>query len=183
MMHVHIFWTYSGSRLSKLVKAAQGGEWTHCGLLFVDKNGNRYAFEARSTEGWVGPYDFAQTENYIHDVGGKMIVSATLPFTEFEAGEAYRRAMDLHETSKPYSYWQLVWIWLANRYGVRVPHSPDKLICSEGTARPLEYLGPFPEWRHVDAITPISLWRSVTEAIAYSHGLAFGPAAVTVREE
>lgn len=173
-MHAHIFWTYSGSRTSKLVRLVDGGPWTHVGLVFVGQRGDRIGFEARTREGWTGPYTFRDTEQYIERMGGEMYVSPPLPMRPCDVMQAYARAVELGRTSKPYSRMQLWWIWMRKRYHVPVPRSKAKMICSEGVVRALSGLGPCPAWGKPDQETPGSLWRWYCQAVAKSHAYEFG---------
>ena len=174
LTHAHIFWTASGTKLAKLVAKVDGGPWTHVGVLFISERGDRMAFEARNREGWTGPYLFRATERYIEKREGKIFVTPPLPLTSGETQRAYGRAVELGQTSKPYSHTQLWWLWMRKRYHVRVPKSPKRTICSEGVARVFTGLGPCPEWEHPDGETPATLWRWYCEAVARSHGFMFG---------
>ena len=65
MIKVRCFYTYSGSTLSKLARWATQGPWGHMGIVFEHADGAQEAFEARSQEGFAGPFPLAVTIKYI----------------------------------------------------------------------------------------------------------------------
>ena len=79
MMKARLFFTYSGSFISKLAVFATGQPWGHMGLCFEHSDGSLEGFEARSNEGFVGPFHMSDTVAYINKRGGRYLLSDPLP--------------------------------------------------------------------------------------------------------
>ena len=132
--NVRIFYTYSGSVIAMLAAWATGKPWGHVGIAFEYHDGRIECFEARSAEGFVGPFPIEEARAYIKERGGKFLLGKPLVEISEQASAAiYENALDM-VGNVSYSKIQLGLMWLSERYGFKPKRSEDKIVCSEAVA-------------------------------------------------
>jgi len=133
LVNVRIFYTFSGSIIAKLAVFATKGPWGHVGIAFEYSDGSIVCFEARSDEGFVGPFPFQDVKDYVNARGGKYFIGKPLEIDTEDVQKIYQKAISMIG-SVSYSKGQLGLIFLAERYGLPIRRSPNKIVCSEGVA-------------------------------------------------
>jgi len=166
-MLIRPFFTFSGSTISKLATWATGKPWGHTGIVFECSNAKQFeAFEARSDQGFVGPYDFNKTVDYITKRHGRILLVNHLSIDGYDAASVYDRACSMAADGNiSYSKPQLALMFLFERYGIKFRPSKNKIVCSEAIAR---LLYPFIDLRDVnhptfDTVTPNSAYYRICE--------------------
>jgi hypothetical protein len=163
--------------------SADNSWWCHAFLRFLFDDGRCRIFESKiSTKG------FAETDPSYYDLealaeaGKETAVEAVAMVPICRAYDVHRMpgvsvswtdrasiqtALELCEQwcgAKSYPIGQLAAIWLAKRYGCRVPMSDQKLICSEALAVIAFQLGVElrDKWHpNFDSVTPGSAWNNL----------------------
>ena len=172
MMKVRCFYTFSGSKIAKLARWATNGPWGHMGISFEKDDGSIDCFEARSDEGFVGPFPVQQTAAYVDERGGYFEISKPLDLSTAAVASIHAgtRRMVGNVT---YSKMQLGLMFLAERYGIRLPPSPNKVVCSEAVARLLDPHVDLRDCDHstFDVVSPNSAyWRMCEIQARYNSG-------------
>lgn len=171
------FWTYAAdSRISRIITGITKSAFSHTGIAFRFADGRCEYFEALLSDGFNGPKDGHKLTVFGLQPGNRLQI---LPLSASEDNVAgmYLTAMAMRGAG--YNTVQLLSIALSERYGVPVPLSPNKMICSEAHAR---ILYPFYDVRDLyrprfEAVTPQSAWVRHLEIRA-----GFNPSATTEKE-
>lgn len=139
----------------------------HCFIRFLYDTGETRIFESR-----IQTRGFRETSPDFYDPSANPSIEAVAYVPIYSDVDRIWRAAELCQQwvgVKPYPISQLAWIWMAQRYGVRVPLSENRLICSEALAVLLNEMGIdlrdewHPTW---DSVTPGSAWNNLMAANA-----------------
>lgn len=152
------FWSFAAdSKLSKIITSITKSAFSHTGVAFRFPTGRIEYFEALYSDGFQGPKDGKKLAEFASKPGNR-VQSLQLPAREDIVERMYLTAMDMR--GHGYNTMQLLSIALSERYGIPVPRSSNKLICSEAHARIL-----YPHYdvrdifhRRFEAVTPQSAW-------------------------
>jgi hypothetical protein len=170
---------------ARRIMSADGSWWCHAFIRFRFNTGGSRIFESR-----IQTHGFAETDptyydlEALKDVGKETDVQAvqlielcaaypvTGRFASFNLiNDALERCKQWDGVAS-YPVSQLAAIWLAKRYGIPVPRSEHKLICSEALAVIAFELGVDlrDKWHpNFDSVTPGSAWNNLM-AIHAGHG-------------
>jgi len=171
-----IFWSFVPEWWSKMIVRITGNQlpdksdcWSHMGIIFLLENGESEYYEALFDEGFIGPKPLPALVDKIHNKNGLLKVGET-DIKEIYVQEIYERCQNW-VGKKGYYQWQLAFMWFYERIGRfigwKIPHSPDKVVCSEVVAR-LIYprLDLRDEIRtEMDEVNPNSGWRKYLRII------------------
>lgn len=152
------FWSYSfDSKMSHIIVSITKSPFSHTGIAFLFADGHIEYFEALFSDGFEGPKDGHKLTVFGLKPGNRLQMLPLYASEETVAG-MYATAMAMRGAG--YNALQLLSIALSERYGIPVPRSPKKLICSEAHAR---ILYPFYDVRDLhrprfEAVTPQSCW-------------------------
>lgn len=142
------------------IRHATDSQWSHCGLIFHPDPDIAY-FESIGA-GFTGPRPFADLLAWERKSRGHrlLIIRLDTGLTHGRDLDAIRHAAERLVGRRGYSWGQLAWMYLRERYAWHVPPSPDRWVCSEAVAR---LLAPICDLRDpgstYDEVTPESLLR------------------------
>jgi len=169
-VRIFIFWSYVPEWWSWAIVRITGRQlpdmsdaWSHMGIAFEFSDGSNQVFEALFSKGFTGPESMESIYEKIKSKNGKIAVIAT-GIKEIYVEEIYKRC-ESQVGKLGYYAWQLALMWFYERIGRfigwKIPHSPDKTVCSEAVARLV--------WPHLDLrdeirtefdeVNPCSAWR------------------------
>ena len=154
------------------IMAATQSHWCHAMIRFRFEDGSYRLFESR-----IQTRGFAETDPALYDLealaeaGLETDVEAVrfVPIADSDSAHpvSLQEALTRCEQwcgASPYPIWQLAAIWMSHRYGLSVPVSEGKLICSEAVAVIASILGVDlrDRWHpNFDAVTPGSAWNNL----------------------
>jgi hypothetical protein len=173
MKRVRLFYTYSGSKIARLAVWATGGPWGHVGIAFEHDDGTIELFEARSSEGFVGPFTLNEAQAYIKERGGRFLLGSPIEEIGRSEAEAIHEKTLAMVGNVSYSKLQLGAMFLAERYGIRPRRSPLKIVCSEAVARNVYPYMDLRDCNHdtFDMVSPNSTyWRMCEIQAGYDEG-------------
>lgn len=171
-MQIRYLFTYSGSKTARLARWATQGPWGHVGLIVEFPTGEMVLFEALAGKGFVGPRPLQESLDYLDGRGGTYLLSHPLQLMTGQANSVYADAQAMVGTVS-YSKRQLLGMFFAERYGIPLPSSENRVVCSEACAR-LVY--PYLDMRDIDhdqfdKVSPNSLyWRHCELHAGYDSG-------------
>ena len=175
-IEILIFWSFVPEWWSKMIVRITGRQlpdksdnWSHMGIIFLLENGESEYYEALFDEGFIGPKPLPTLVDKIHNKNGLLAVRET-GIKEIYVQEIYERCQSW-VGKKGYYQWQLALMWFYERIGRfigwKIPHSPDKVVCSEVVARLVyPHLDLRDEIRkEMDEVNPNSGWRKYLRII------------------
>ena len=171
-MKVRCFYTFSGSKIAMLARWSTNGPFGHMGIAFERADGSIDCFEARSDEGFVGPFPIEEMAAYVDTRSGHFLIGNALDLAPTDVSNIYTAAMNM-VGNVSYSKMQLGLMFLSERYGVRLRHSPNKVVCSEAVARLLYPHVDLRDCDHstFDVVSPNSAyWRMCEIQARYNSG-------------
>lgn len=165
-----IFWSFDPtSRMSSLTVRITGRQlpdksdaWSHMGLGFELFNGDLEYYECLFHDGFCGPKPISKLIAFC-DAGGCVSLQ---PVDSIKSPEAQqiRENCRAWVGTRGYYHWQLISMWAFERFGrflgTHVPHSPDRLVCSEAVARLVwPWMDLRDSVRDFDEVNPNSAYR------------------------
>jgi hypothetical protein len=167
---VWLFWTARiRSPLTWLIVRVTGRRlpdksdaWAHMGVGFTMADGREIYFECLYHDGFAGPKPREKLQAF-WVAGGRLKIHRIPGLTGYAAHRIYLTCSEW-VGKKGYFAWQLAMMWAFERLGIRVPPSPDRLVCSEAAARLLwPHLDLRDEHRDFDEVNPNSAYRRFLE--------------------
>jgi hypothetical protein len=173
---IFIFWAAGESRFSELLMRVMGFSFSHCGIGFtvnrseapgpgLATGSSEIYFEALFGKGFLGPRPLEDMFVWAAKHPRRKItimrlgVGADLATEKLIVAESYVGILG-------YAEWQLLAMWaferFGRRFGLHVPRSSNRVVCSEAVARILYPQIPLTDQDHsrLDEITPKSLYHS-----------------------
>jgi len=149
---VLIYWSFVPELWSKLIVSITGRDlpdnsdcFSHMGIAFEFEDYTTEAFEALFEKGFFGPEPMQSIVEKVEKKSGHIVIRRT-DISGEPARAIYEKARDWVGTMG-YNRKQLASMWFFERFGrvfgLHVPHSPRKVVCSEAVARLVA--GPNPE--------------------------------------
>jgi hypothetical protein len=173
---VFLFFTAADDeRFSRATQAACDGPWSHIGIGFTMSDGSRVYFEALLKRGFVGPRPFSGLVKWGLEKHHRFLVVELPARLIINPQAIYEDALEM--TAKwsgrhGYHAWQLASMWLFQRYGLPVPGSDGRVVCSEAVSRILAAFSnvDLRDKRRAshDAVNPVSAFVRI---LAYLQGL------------
>jgi hypothetical protein len=156
-----IFWTGSNDFAGRIIRRVTGlGPWTHVGIGYNLASDKQVYFEAHWSHGaFAGPVDAAKLTGFELQRPGNRLTIRHLDLSHDDLMTAWERTWSMIDTRHGYARWQLVQIWALERLGLRVRHSPHKVICSEAVSRILNHIVDLRGERRHDEVTPNSAYE------------------------
>ena len=159
-----LFWNFSGSSLARLNRVFTDGPWGHMGGGFDLSDGTSEIYEALFGRGFIGPTPLRSLKAWQLRQPERKMAIVYLDLDE-EQSEVKRQTCKRMVGTIGYAEFQLVLMGLFERYGLPVPRSPRRVVCSEAWSRILH-----PEMdlrdrrrRRDDYVNPNSAWRRMLE--------------------
>jgi len=138
---VWLFWTMDYNEWSsKLIAKMTDGPWSHVGIGFTSDNGKEFFYEAHVKHGFHGPNTMYSLE--LRNISHKRTMCKVYLSYPKEAAQAMHKEADRWVKSddhNSYNTIQLIWMALNERYGIPVPRSPKRMVCSEAVAKLLRF--------------------------------------------
>jgi hypothetical protein len=130
-----LFWSTTDGWISRLIRRITKGQWSHTGVGFRLEDCSEWYFEAHAGKGVRGPLSIKNLEVW----GSKDGHRWWMDYTELSPKESEAKWIECLSLAghTSYSEWQLVCMWAFERFGIPVPRSPHKMVCSELTSRVL----------------------------------------------
>lgn len=155
---------------AKLIMSTTEAFWCHTFIRFRFSDRQSRTFESRISSGGFNesnPFDYDL--HYLKEAGVETNVEAVcvVPLLDDPGDPRLPIALTLCKQwsgAKSYPLFQLAAIWLSRRYGLPVPQSSEKLICSEALAVIAFELGVDlrDKWHpNFDSVTPGSAWNNL----------------------
>lgn len=140
------------------------GPWAHMGLAFGMSDESGQYCEALMGENVTGPKDVAKLTALQAENSKTRIAFVLLQLTPEEC-EQKRQLCFAWRGVMTYSKPQLLAMAMFERYGLPVPHSPSRVVCSEFVARVLYPQIDLRDLRRTrfDEVNPNSAWRRLME--------------------
>ena len=133
-MKFWLFFTRSLVWWGILVRFITRSKWQHVGVGFTKEDGTEWYFEALASYDVAGPRAWGDVARWARKSRFRKYTSIQLPCTPEEAEAAWGECERLQGVSG-YNKWQLIRMWLAERFGFRVFKNELKLVCSEFASR------------------------------------------------
>jgi len=129
------FWTFKAGPLARIICRVTKGSWAHMGIGFRMEDMSERYFEALYSKGVVGPKPISELKAF----GNKKGCRWWYDYAELDSGASQAKYLECRGQVGKVGYyaWQLACMWAFERLGVPVPHSPDRVVCSELVARVL----------------------------------------------
>lgn len=172
-----LIWVQSNLRHGRATAWLTDGPWSHMAIGFDLSSGRRVYYEALYSEGFVGPMPLESLENWLKkDAKRKSAISYTSLIAQ-TAQEirvmADRMAGNTHDEAgivrkAGYNKLQLLAMAAAERYGLPVPSSESRVVCSEAVSRLLHPHIDLRDHRRQshDEVNPNSAWHRWLEYLA-----------------
>lgn len=145
------------SLLSRLISRITNGP-SHVAVGFTSETEAIY-FEALFGDGVIGPRPFGKVLGYVRDHAGSRMCIVPLPIPVADIPEC-RAIAQSYVGVAGYNAWQLVLQWQFERFGIRVPPSPNSVVCCEYVAIVVRrWIDLRSEGRSFDETTPGSVYR------------------------
>jgi hypothetical protein len=134
------FWMYSSDFIGRSIGALTDGVWSHTGLMVYEPDGTANVYEALFAEGKIVKRDAKERFRSFLSKNKDWKLCAVRVFV----ADNYQTTYDLQEVIRYadscvgdviYGRFQLVSMALAQRFGIPVPRSTKKQVCSEFLAR------------------------------------------------
>ncbi len=150
-----------------MIAAASDGWASHMGVGFELEDGRQVYYESLIKQGFVGPDPIDKLYAYVHSVAAAraIIIDAGL---DAQTSARKLSICEANAGTTGYNQWQLASMLMLERYGLPVPHSPNRWVCSEAAARILYPEIDLRDMRRTtfDAVNPNSAWRRWCEIAA-----------------
>lgn len=171
--NIFVFWCSGDSLLSRLIKRITRSPWSHCGIGFAisdpsnPSNRSTIYFEALFAKGFRGPRLLSELYAWRDRRPGREIAVVTLDVPAAFA-QAKLAIAESWVGRVGYAEWQIVCLWAFLRFGLRVPRSPDRVVCCEAIARLLQPELDLTDPAHptADETTPGSVYAAVQRWLA-----------------
>lgn len=165
-MRTFLLFTRGEGLLSRAIARITDGHWSHVALGFVRDDNSRCYFESLISEGFIGPKDYMDVIDWADEDERRDFTTIYLPLGPASSARVYQRA-EVCDERIGYSVLQLVAIWALIRFGIPVPRSPRRWICSEAVATLL-----YPELDlrgcgrdTFDSVDPNSIYRRTVQIL------------------
>lgn len=154
-------------RSSRTISWLTDGPWSHCGLVFKMEGGAMCYFEAIPNGGFQGPRPLWKLTRAVMEDDRRRNVIVPLHLDRAAVGAKWHVCLNLRG-HRSYASLQLLAMAAFERYGIPVPTSPRRVVCSEILSR---ILAPEIDLRDArrtkhDEVNPNSAWRRLLEIMA-----------------
>lgn len=179
------YWMRSHDWIGNAIAATTGGLWSHTGLLVYLPDGTACVYEALFAEGRIVKQDARQRlATFIATDYRNQLCAVPIAWADDTSVASAIEYAESCVRDVIYARWQLLAMLAAQRYGLPVPRSTTKQVCSEFVARALgggdseaaiPRICDLRDSRHktYDEVTPDSAFRRVMAIVAgygdYTH--------------
>jgi hypothetical protein len=119
------------------IAAVTDGQWSHAGLLLFNPDGSAWCYEALFDKGRIVKQEARpRFRSFLRDNKDSQLCIVPVQSETVFIAAALRYAESCVK-DVAYGRWQLGAMLLAQRFGLPVPHSTTKQVCSEFLARTL----------------------------------------------
>ena len=174
---LYAYWMRFRDWIGNSIAAVTDGQWSHAGLLLFNPDGGAVVYEALFGAGKIVKQDARKRFNsFLSDNADSQLCVVPVVAEDWQVATALRYAESC-VADVSYGRWQLGAMLLAQRWGLPVPRSTTKQVCSELLARTLGggdddaaavLIMDLRDTRHTtyDEVTPDSTFRRMMAIVA-----------------